>query len=221
MYKITFKYWNRNWKTLDTLMKIGSHNSWSFAPTAWYIPRFTCKCQNLTIDEQYKIGVRLFDLRLRLKDLYKWGVAHGSAYFKVDWREDLAWLNNKEDCYVRVTLEYNNEPKDYDLIEGLFIGYCKTLEDKFPNIKFFGGNRKWDWKRIYEFKNPDELLIDKYSSTTSWFKSKSRFLKIIDDWWPWLYAKFHNEKTVKQYKLYGPSNKWLFIDFINENLCIE
>jgi hypothetical protein len=199
-------------------LKLGSHNSWSFAPINWYIPHFVCKCQNLNIEEQYKAGVRLFDLRLRFKfNESRWRVAHGSAFFNVDWREDLAWLNNKGDCYVRVVLEYNKKPVEYDLIKSLFKGYCEHLSSIFPNIKFFGGNRKWDWKRIYEFKNPDEPLIDKYSSTTSWFKSKSRFLKIIDDWWPWLYAKFHNKETIKQYKLYGPSDKWLFIDFVKED----
>lgn len=196
------------------MLKIGSHNSWSFAPTAWYIPRFTCKCQNKSIDEQYKAGVRLFDLRLQLVELYQWKVAHGSAIFKVDWREDLAWLNSKGDCYVRVVLEYNKEPENVDVIESLFRGYCDRLEELFPAIKFFGGNRKWDWKRLYEFKNPDEPLLDKYSSTTSWFKSKNKLLRIIDDWWPWLYAKFHNKEIKRHYELYGPSDKWLFIDFV-------
>lgn len=198
-------------------LKLGSHNSWSFAPINWYIPHFVCKCQNLNIEEQYKAGVRLFDLRLRLKDLYKWGVAHGSAFFKVDWREDLAWLNSKGDCYVRVTLEYNKEPLTPNFIQVCFIKYCSRLQELYPNIKFFGGNRKWDWEKIYVFNNPDEPLLDKYSSVTSWFKTKSRFLKIIDDWWPWLYAKFHNKETIKQYKLYGPSDKWLFIDFVKED----
>lgn len=199
------------------MLKIGSHNSWSFAPTRWYIPHFICKCQNLDIEGQYNARVRLFDLRLRLEDLCKWRVAHGSAFFAVDWREDLAWLNHKEDCYVRVILEYNKKPKQYDLIESLFKGYCKYLVSRFPKIKFFGGNCKWDWKKLYEFENPDEPLLDKYSSTTSWFNSKNKFLKIIDDCWPWLYAKFHNKEIIKQYKLYGPSDKWLFIDFIKEN----
>ena len=199
------------------MLKIGSHNSWSYAPMAWYIPSFTCRCQKLSIDKQYEAGVRLFDLRLRLVELYQWKAAHGSAILKVDWREDLAWLNSKEDCYVRVILEYNKEPEDLEVIESLFKGYCNRLEETFPKIKFFGGNRKWDWKRLYEFRNPDEPLLDQYSSVTSWFKSKNKFLKIIDDWWPWLYAKFHNKEIIKHYKLYGPSDKWLFIDFVKEN----
>ena len=195
------------------MLKIGSHNSWSFAPTAWYIPHFVCKCQKLNIQQQYEAGVRLFDLRLRFKN-FIWGVAHGSAFFNVDWKKDLIWLNNKKDCYVRIILEYNKEHKNINLLEDLFKGYCERLQYLYSDIKFFGGNRKWDWKRVYEFNNPDELLLDRYSSTTSWFNSKNKFLKIIDEWWPWLYAKFHNKKTIEEYKLNGPSNKWLFIDFV-------
>lgn len=200
---------------------LGSHNSWSFGPTKWYIPSFVCRCQKLNIQEQYNAGVRLFDLRLRMSDYYHWGVSHGSAFFKINFFEDLKWLNEKGDCYVRIVLEYNKKPDFSSWIENYFCEVCEFYELTFPKIKFFGGNRKWDWNIVYKFKNPDEPLLDRYSSTTSLFKSDNKFLRIIDDWWPWLYAKLRNKKIVKEYNENGPFDKWLFIDFVNENMCVK
>jgi len=196
------------------MLKLGSHNSWSFGKTKWYIPSFICKCQKSTIQQQYLYGVRLFDLRLRLdKDLI-WKAAHGSAFFDVDYIKDLEFLNRRSFCFVRVILEYNSEPKHKISTIEYFKAYCSFLERRYSNIKFFGGNAKWNWEQIYKFKNEDPELIDLYSSTTSWFKSNNKFLRIIDDWWPWLYAKFHNKKNYERY-LKSESDKWFFIDFVN------
>lgn len=193
------------------MIKLGSHNSWSFGKTKWYIPSFVCRCQNLNIQEQYNKGVRLFDLRIRL-DKNEFKAAHGSATFKVNFEKDLEFLKDK-DCYVRVMLEYNSCPKNIEKIESLFKEYCQSLESEYPNIKFFSGNRKWDEKNIYQFKNEYPKLLHRYSSTTSWFNSTSKLLRISDDWWPWLYAKFHNKKSLEEFKS-NPKDYWLFIDFI-------
>lgn len=192
-------------------MKLGSHNSWSFGKTDWYIPTFTCKCQNLNIQEQYNLGVRLFDLRLRLKKKV-WYPAHGSACFKCDFIKDLKWLNEKGDCYVRLMLEYNSKPKNSNDIVETFDDYCTNLENTYNNIKFFGGRKKWDWTSYaHTCKNPEETLIDRYSSTTSFFSSTNKLLRISDDWWPYLYAKCYNKDNYKKYK---DSSDWLFIDFV-------
>ena len=196
------------------MLKLGSHNSWSFGKTKWYIPSFICKCQKLTIQQQYLYGVRLFDLRLRLdKDLI-WKAAHGFALFDVDYIKDLEFLNRRTLGFVRVILEYNSEPEHKISTTEYFKAYCSFLERRYSNITFFGGNAKWNWEQIYKFKNEDPELIDLYSSTTSWFKSNNKFLRIIDDWWPWLYAKFHNKKNYERY-LKSESDKWFFIDFVN------
>ena len=84
---------------------------------------------------------------------------------------------------------------------------------EYTKIKFFGGNRKFDWKRLFNFKNDDEQLIDLYSSTTTLFKSDNKFLRIIDDLYPWLYAKLMNKKHYQKYN--DEKDKWLFIDFVN------
>lgn len=195
---------------------IGSHNSWSFAPTKWYIPAFVCRCQKWNIQKQYEHGVRVFDLRLRMSPDDHWGVAHGAAFFDCDFKKDLKYLNQKKDAYVRVILEYNSKPKkNYDYLILDFKGTCGFLENYYKNIRFFGGRMKYSWEKLYTFNPINEIeLLDKYSSTTSWFNSDNYFLKIIDDWWPWLYARFHNKKNYEKW-LKSDRRKCLFIDFVN------
>ena len=90
---------------------------------------------------------------------------------------------------------------------------CEEIEHFYSQIKFFGGRRKWDWKQIYEFENKDiPTLVDRYSSTTSLFKSDSKFLRIIDDLCPKLYAKLRNKKNFKEFD--KGSNDYLFVDFV-------
>lgn len=216
------------------MIKLASHNSWSYArPTKWYIPRFPVRCQRIDIQQQYLQGVRLFDLRLRYHDKSGFMPAHGACYFKAPIYSPLAFLNglaerNREDIYVRVTLEFNRKPKNADYIISKFKYYCIYLEQTYQDLHFFGGCAKWSWEVLYNFQTPQPLLLDRYSSTTSWFRSGNRFLRIIDDWWPWLYARFHNHRNYQEYintyyPLLGTSDNtppspdvpWFFIDFVD------
>lgn len=185
---------------------LASHNSWTFAkPKKWWMRliAFTARCQKLNIQEQYKLGVRFFDLRLRDDK-----VCHGLIEYGINYFEDLFWLNGKGDVHIRILFEsYKpNCGNDYQ-----FISTVRILENVYPDIKFYGGNRKYDWEKIYDL--PDPELIDKYSSTTTLFpKLKSKFWKICDDWWPWLYSyitRKDRKKWEEEYK-----DKWLMLDFI-------
>lgn len=51
-----------------------------------------------------------------------------------------------------------------------------------------------------------------YSSVTSLFNSNSKFLRIIDDLCPWIYAKLNNKKNINTYK---DDDCTLVVDFIN------
>ena len=203
-------------------MKLGSHNSLTYINPVWYqrLIHFTGKCQSVNYKEQYeKYNVRLFDLRIWFNDNYKIEVRHGIIKFNItenEIYEFLSYLNKKEDCYVRIIFEETNINKNQSDIkykERLFICWCQYVEQLYTKIKFFGGNRKYDWKYLFKFKNEDEQLIDLYSSTTTLFKSDNKFLRIIDDLCPILYAKLMNKKHYQQYK--DENNKWLFIDFVN------
>lgn len=199
---------------MENEIALGSHNSWSFGKTKWFIPAFWAKCQNLNIQEQYDYGVRLFDLRLRRKQDKTWGVSHGRTFFEIDYTKDLQWLNGKKDVYVRVLLEYNTKPKDAINVESQFYDICLDLANDYKNIKFFGSYPKYDGRRsVFDFGNQAPPITEKGSSTTSLFKSDSRFLAILDDWCPWIYAKLRNQKNYKEFcenKIQG----FFFIDFV-------
>lgn len=193
-------------------MKLGSHNSWTFAPKAkWWFPAFTARCQSKNIQKQYKAGVRLFDLRLQLKGAV-WCVAHGYCVFHANWKNDILWLSQQEEkVYVRVFLEYNRKPQNEETIINKFSDLCAYLEHRFETIKFFGGILKYNGRRVHNFINTDIPQIEgRISSDTSLFKSDNRFLAILDDLWPWLYAFLYNKKSYANHD----TNKYLFLDFI-------
>lgn len=206
---------------------IGSHNSLSYMkPRKWWMKllKFTAKCQKASLHDQFwKYGVRMFDIRIKFDEYGFPVICHGIIEYKTigmtctlltlnDWANSI-----DEKVYVRLILEENKEQIDQEFQDKCFIDYCKDLEkgDQYNcgNIIFIGGVRKYDWKQLYKFKagTGDNLLDDKYSSTTSFFKSKCKLLAILDDWFPWLYARTHNKKNIKA----GTNKKFLFIDFVN------
>lgn len=174
-------------------MKLASHNTMSYLkPKHWYLYpfRFIAKCQNKTIKEQYKSGVRWFDIRVSFDKNNNPEFRHGLMIFKGDFFKIFDYLNTKDDVIVRILLEKNSP---------LYFYLCEHLERKYINIKFCGGKRKSDWKQIYEFKNEVKYTLEEnYASMPSnpkWYSL-----------WPWLYSKLYKKReTDKDY---------LMIDFI-------
>jgi len=212
---------------------IGSHNSMSYLPVRqWYLKPFwwTARCQSKTLSEQYRYyEVRLFDFRIRFDKNGDLVFAHGPIEFKGDPRDYLDELNKlarmldaihckdgvvilSPSVYVRLILESNKPMKDRELQEEHFRYFCEDIQKEYPNITFFGGNRKYDWKEIYHF-DTDVQLKDLYSSTTNIFGgSKDHWTAKLDDLWPWLYAKLRNKKNIRNHK---DDDGILFIDYVN------
>lgn len=185
-------------------MKLGTHNSMSYLkPKKWYLYpfRFMARCQKKSIEEQYKLGARMFDIRVYYDDKFNAEFRHGSMAFKGDVESTLRSLNSKKrTIYIRLIFEenkYNNcESKALKFIQD-----CKRWETEYANLKFFCGRRKYDWKQLYKFKLDDINVVQKVSSMTG---------TILDDWCPWFYAKLYNKKNYKEYN----AKEWLLIDFI-------
>lgn len=193
-------------------MKIGSHNSWSYGePKEWWMKPFffVARCQKLDIKEQYERGVRLFDLRLRF-DGHMAYVCHGLMKYEHDFMEDLRWLDEKGDVTVRVLLETSKPNMEQQVA---FSWFCNRINQGFTRIRFFGGQRKFDWKKVYKGFGKDVGVVDRYSSTTSLFPStwKGEFWRILDDWCPWIYAKLRNKKNLKEY---ADKDVILLMDFV-------
>ena len=180
-------------------MKLGTHDSMTYLPPKrWYLYpfKFMAKCQSKDIETQYKLGARMFDLRVKFNDGNP-EFAHGLLTFKGDVFATLSYLNTKG-AYIRLLLEATKE-NEYQ--ENHFIKFCQFCEQSYTNLTFFCGRRKFDWKQLYKFPADDIDIVQKVSSTIG---SK------IDDLWPWLYARFTNKKNYKN----RDKDKWLLVDFI-------
>ena len=176
----------------------------------WLKPFFwVAKCQRVTILEQYfKYGVRVFDLRLRYdKRTKKFEAAHGLAIFKCDWENDLKDLNALaalDTIYCRVLLEDDKDQEDQEENDNMFEAMCQYLVGKYPKIKFFGGwPARHRWRQyLYHFDHREPTLLDLYSSSKLVNGNKI---------WPWLYAFNHNKENLKTIT----SADYLFIDYVD------
>jgi len=188
-------------------MILGSHNSWSYLPPRhwWMRPfAFMARCQSVDIKTQYeKYGVRCFDLRIRYEK-WKLQVAHGSIVYDItekQLKDDLEYLDSKGDCFVRILHEARTK-KQYEPSKPFFQSFCYTLNSDYPNIYWWCGRNLYNWQRDYNF-NKEPSCEENYSSV-----SKPR---LIDDWWPWLYARLNNKKILAK----GTTSDILLIDYVN------
>lgn len=185
-------------------MILGSHNSLSFCKPVWYmIPfRFLAQCQNKTISEQYDLGVKMFDFRLK-KSNNKWYIAHGIMKFcdisKL--RQTLSYLDTLQDkIYVRFVLEYNSAPKNAESLTNEFTDLVEGLMDVYSNLHLTEVRTKWDWKALY--KDSKFTMEDCYSSV----KGNNFISKLLIKTW----AKKHNKEVLEK----GTKKKCLMIDYV-------
>ena len=201
-------------------MELATHNTMSYRKPkqlwAKLIP-FIARCQSIDYKKQHELGAKGFDLRLFWDKEDKLEFRHGIVSYNADDFDEILEYANENGIYLRIMLEirdYNiKHIKNLDEIKQKFINLCSQIEAKYPNIKFYGGKSINDWETIYEFNNkPNIKEISLYSSVTSLFNSNSKFLKIIDDLCPWIYAKLNNKKNINNHK---DNDCTLVVDFIN------
>ena len=201
-------------------MELATHNTMSYRKPKQFwaklIP-FIARCQSVDYKKQHELGAKGFDLRLFWDKHGKLEFRHGIVSYNADDIDEILEYANENKIYVRIILEirdYNAKHiENLDEIKQKFIDFCSQIETKYTNIKFYGGNTLNNWETIYEFKNKYNIKeVPLYSSVTSLFNSKSKFLRIIDDLCPWIYAKLNNKKNINVYK---DSDCMLVVDFIN------
>jgi len=185
-------------------MILGSHNSWSYLPVRkwWMKPlSFTARCQSKTIREQYDLGVRCFDLRVRW-ERWQFRVAHGIVEYDItesQLMDDLAFLDSKGDCMVRVLHEARTKGQ-YEPSKPFFQSFCYVNTSEYQHIRFWCGRNIYNWEVDYRFGN-DPTCEENYASVScKWLA-----------WWPWLYARVMNHKIRKQ----GSNSDILLIDYVN------
>ena len=201
-------------------MELATHNTMSYRKPKQFwaklIP-FIARCQAVDYKQQHELGAKGFDLRLFWDKYGKLEFRHGIVSYNADDIDEILDYANKNGIYIRVLLEVRKYNEKYisnlDKIKQKFINFCRIIETKYPNIKFYGGKTTSNWETIYEFKNKQNIKeIGLFSSTTSLFNSDSKLLRVIDDLCPWIYAKLRNKKNIDAYK---DKDCLLLVDFID------
>ena len=184
---------------------IGSHNTMTYLPIEckWYLKPFMwvgnklfAQCQNHNIYYQiFSRQVRVFDLRVYLGPNNQWNFAHGLAKYQTDYNLDrilrILSLYNFP-IYVRILLEKYKSEEECDE----FAKMCENIEQTYPNITFFGGNRKGDWKKLYQFK--DKSFTD--DNNNQWVSSMAPDARWYEKVCPRLYAMRKNKSNKQKAK---------------------
>lgn len=159
---------------------IGTHNSMTYLrPRHWYgwlmIP--FARCQRKSVYQQFWDGARCFDLRIRFDYDCNDYFAHG--LFALDPEEEFPYnVLRQLDClhhetgekiYVRLILE---DPKQKLHNEVFFKRYINDALKRYPELVFFGGNRKGDWKQIYDFDYKPSLTqyVSSMADDARWYE---------------------------------------------------
>lgn len=168
-------------------IKLGTHNSLTYLPPQWYFRwlNFTSKCQNLTIEEQYDFGVRYFDFRIKFTRKGKVRAGHGIMTYKADFDSIYNFLNKKGDCYINIVLE--NFPWQKDKKDSLFVRYVKEIIQKYPQIRFVGGEKKRPWTQLIPLGNTNVKACFEFYE-----RDKKKFPR------PRYYARKKNEQYWKE-----------------------
>lgn len=175
----------------------GSHNTMTYLPIKnwWLFPGLLiARCQNHSIEEQFKKGARVFDLRIYFNTKsMQWEFAHGLINFKS--QDDIRKVVQRiykftaitnSDIYVRLILEKWDSEAECEQ----FAKMCETFEIRYQELKFIGGNRKGNWKKLYTFQTdvPDSL-------NNQWVSSMAEDARWYEKVFPFLYALRMNKKN--------------------------
>ena len=186
----------KNSNNEEKMKIIGTHNTMSYLPPKhWWLKPFNwlfAKCQDDPIDYVYSHEIKCVDLRIYWDNKNKyWNFAHGSMAYKhivnIDYLLDMLEDHGVE--YIRIILER-------DGYEDSFIELCKRLEQRYPNITFLGGNRKSDWKQLYDFPLKKGNSIPLYQ----WVGSMAEDARWYEKFMPRVYAKRMNKKNLENIK---------------------
>ena len=192
---------------------LGTHDSFTyFKANSWAVNLISkyWRCQEKSITEQYKLGVRFFDVRIK-RDTQQgkkvWRCCHGLAEFPKIFMSIDAICNyftyTLKDCKFRIWLEKGSE-KDWDD----FITEALDAKDKFEG--FVQAVRKSG--EVILFQKPTYLPIKYYAAPMEKFGNivKGIYTNPIKSW-----AKKHNP-VITQEMIDDPDVVY-FMDYVGEH----
>lgn len=180
---------------------LGAHNANTYLrPRKWWMKliKFTSKCQKLTINDQFKHGVRYFDLRIRYdKKLGMFINCHGLVEYYESLRitvYNLTYLAAKiapEPIYIRFVYDdtFNNHINDYNFTD-LFIKHILPIFRHDGNV-IWQLIKKSSWKHIDSNNRPQPTIVDCFKNYRGYkwipfpqryiYKHKEHYQEIIDN----------------------------------------
>ena len=180
-------------------MKIGSNNSLTYLePSSWWLKIFKKFTRHQRKDYEYQYifcGVRFFDIRVSYDRNNRIVLKNGDRTYKVfSMYEIFDFFNKYCDVTVSFTLDESFKERMGDTNNGLenkFKDTCKVIETIYPGINFCGGYRRYDKKRIYEFKNGDPYIVD--------VDEFSKLYSFVTRFFPFMRKSFNN-KYIEKFK---------------------
>ena len=188
-------------------INLGTHNSCTSYPVKGFwekLIRWTAKCQGLSIQEQYDLGARYFDIRIRpgKRGITVW---HGVVEFEVDLREIFEYLNTKGNCIVRLVLENRKweRGKKLETMIGWLESVHKVLKRDYPMIEWYTVGSKNPWNLIYTNPNTEIVINHNYKMILGW--------SVLIPW-PKFWAKWGKKK--QNLPSEGSPFEYFVVDFI-------
>lgn len=194
-------------------MIFGTHNSATGGKLLWWlrpiggIINLTSKCQDKTIINQLKDGVKLFNLQVAYVN-GKWRFSHGLAIYKEDVLETLAtmgaWATKEEPIYFQL---YLDKCFWYKQDETAFTQLIADIKKQFCCPYFVMLSAWVEGTNRYLHKSESKLKCEEHYWTLDWGKMYGKTWK---DKIP--LPKRHAKKYNKEYKD-NCKSKYLMLDY--------
>lgn len=194
---------------------LGSHNSLSYLPikNKWNL---FMRCQNHTLNEQYNLGVRLFDIKVRYNGKIQFCCGNTVFdYTESQFYEDVRHFGGE--AYFKFTLDMKNKPEISTLIKQFFFDFIVDFSHTFRNIvTIVGVYILWEHKDytmelsgqyVEDFlcKTNSLNIYNKYST-----KSKTIFKYLPPKW----FANIVNEQIMDLITITPNSKQAILIDYV-------
>lgn len=162
------------------------------------------RCQSQTIKEQYRAGVRLFDLRVAYDHRGQVHFRHGAVSYRGDVEATLAQLNKLGGVTVRIVLERvadGDDPLDFQI-------NVSAWKFMFEGIRFVCGVRKDTWQELCRLEQIEGRMLQWCGSMQGGWLGKV---------FPWLWAWRHRlsvEKGEPEALVDGTKYDYVLMDFV-------
>jgi hypothetical protein len=100
------------------------------------------------------------------------------------------------------------EMSNYDRVESKFCEMCNIIESIYHNIRFIGGYRKQDRKKLFDFKWEKENKINHIIRPSI----LSPIYRFVSNWCPFIIGKL-NRKYLDRFK---DKPVFLMLDYVNK-----